>query len=54
VRERRIPKASKSEDVDHQIKEAKRRKLQYYFKGRLEGSITSLEKQQKSWNLVIL
>jgi hypothetical protein len=34
--------------------EAKRRKLQRYFEERLEGSTTSLVKQQKSWNLLTL
>jgi hypothetical protein len=54
VRERRIPKAIKSEDEDHQIKEANRRKLHLYFEGRLEGSTARLVKQQKSWNLLTL
>jgi hypothetical protein len=45
---------------DHQIKEAKRRKASVIswkikvFEGRLEGSTTSLVKQQKSWKLVSL
>jgi hypothetical protein len=31
---------------NHQMNEAKIRKLQRYFEGRLEGSTTSLVKQQ--------